>query len=244
MQSPLVSIKELISEEPLNAFKFNAFGIVYETHKDCTLKEVCKKYNLPVSRVLRVLETKQEKTTASKQDTFTIAEMATHLTQTHHKYLKQHLPFIETTLAGLASDYVELENLCTMFSDFKVRFIEHVEYEEKEVFPYIRKLQHFYSNRNLPLAAVYGVLRDFSIMEFEEKHSPVEDEFGAMRTQVNAALAHLDSDMRVQIINAELAAIEEDLCQHAKLEDEILVPRTAMIEKALLKHVDENSRWN
>lgn len=147
-----------------------------------------------------------------------------YLKQTHKYYLEYTVPEIERLLKLLlkSSNDPNLQLINKFYLDYKVELVEHVKNEEQKVFPYILNL---IDNRK--------ILKGYSIHSFEREHTELDEKLSDLR---NLIIKYLEPNYNENYCNDFLNALqrfEDDLKDHARIEDKILVPIVAKIEDEL-----------
>ena len=100
------TIGELVTERPARARLFESLGIDYCCGGKKRLAQVIVEHRLQESAILKLLAAfDAESTKASEPDVagFTLAELADHIEQTHHAYLKTELPRLEFLVNKVAN---------------------------------------------------------------------------------------------------------------------------------------------
>ena len=79
-----------------------------------------------------------------KMQKFSVEDILDYLQATHQYYLSKKLPEIEQSLLHIFSKYGQshqlLASLAIFFNDYKNKLVDHIRMEEKQLFPYIRRV--------------------------------------------------------------------------------------------------------
>lgn len=151
-----------------------------------------------------------------------------YLANAHDYYIREKIPAIRQlveqfiqTITGPAK-----QQLNSFFHDYIRDVLEHIEYEEQEVFPYIRDLLLAAGQRQL-----LQVPENKGIDDFQERHSNIEEKLSDLK---NLLVKYFppgnDLYLRIRLLN-ELFDLEQDLVNHARLEDKVLIPVVKDIER-------------
>lgn len=168
---------------------------------------------------------------------FSLSTVVNYIASTHRYYTEIALPGVEEKLhllmdrSSLAENESELVK--GFFSDYKKEFLDHISQEEEHILPYILELES-QSARERPDSAFIEKLRGYSIREFEKGHDRLETSLKHLSTLIIKYLPPLEDFQLCQQVLNDLAALVKDLVDHADMEDKILVPRVAELEKELL----------
>jgi regulator of cell morphogenesis and NO signaling len=150
-----------------------------------------------------------------------------YLANAHDYYIREKIPALQWQFQGLMQElsHPAKSQLDSFFNDYIQEVIEHIEYEEQVVFPYIESLvmsQESSDDKNLP---------EYGIREFEERHHNIEEKLSDLK---NLLIKYFPPDngryRRIRLLN-ELFDLEQDLTNHARLEDKVLIPIVEDIEK-------------
>ena len=167
---------------------------------------------------------------------FSIGEILTYLQATHRYYLTKKLPEIEQSLLHIFSRYGKthelLAELCLFFNDYKNDLIEHVKMEEREFFPYIKRLVKA-SQGELATAEITELLSTASIAQFTDHHDSIEDELKEVSEIIKRYSAYEATPLPYRIFLNQVELFELELRKHAIIEDHVLVPMAMELEAKL-----------
>ncbi|AFK04703.1 hypothetical protein Emtol_3577 [Emticicia oligotrophica DSM 17448] len=173
-----------------------------------------------------------------KLQKFSIEDILNYLQVTHQYYLNKKLPEIEQSLLHIFSKYGQshqlLASLAIFFNDYKNKLVDHIRMEEKQLFPYIRKV--IVASRVKPVCAEKLDLDPaFSIQQFIDGHSPIEDEL----KEVSRIILQYSSDdstpLPYKVFLNQVELFELELRKHAIIEDHVLVPMVIELENKIKK---------
>ena len=168
---------------------------------------------------------------------FSLGTMVKYISSTHSYYKEIALPSVEKKLRHLMehSSLSEKEiNLVTnFFNDYKKDFMEHLSQEEEHILPYVLELEK-QATLERPGYAFLEKLKNYSIREFEQEHDRLETSLKHLSELIIKYLPPFD-DLQLchQVLN-DLSLLMKDLVDHADMEDKVLIPRVAELEKVLL----------
>lgn len=168
---------------------------------------------------------------------FSLGTMVNYITSTHSYYTDIALPMVEDKIRRLMDHSALSEkeaNLVTgFFNDYKNDFMVHISQEEKHILPYVLELER-QSALEKPDSQFIQKLRTYSIREFEKEHDRLETSLKHLSELIIKYLPPFD-DLQLchQVLN-DLASLMKDLADHADVEDKVLIPRVADLEKKLL----------
>lgn len=167
---------------------------------------------------------------------FSIGEILAYLQATHRYYLTKKLPEIEQSLLHIFSRYGKthelLAELCLFFNDYKNDLIAHVKMEEREFFPYIKRLVKA-GQGELSASEITELLSTASIAQFTEHHDSIEDELQEVSEIIKRYSAYEATPLPYRIFLNQVELFELELRKHAIIEDHVLVPMAMELEAKL-----------
>jgi regulator of cell morphogenesis and NO signaling len=154
---------------------------------------------------------------------FPIPVILDYLEKTHRYYLNKKLLEIEQSITNLQLQSPEnqlLPFLHSFYNWVKDNLIFHIKMEEEQLFPYIKALYHRLDIRS-----------DFSIKHFIEHHSDtVELQISEVKKHIVRAQQSAYEIFPFRVLLKQLDEFEKDLRIHAKIEDEVLIPKALELE--------------
>ncbi|MDR0364344.1 MAG: hemerythrin domain-containing protein [Bacteroidales bacterium] len=201
-------------------YVFPRFGIKLG-FGEATVQQICQQNNISTPLFLLVCNVYTHSEYLPEKKTLTeipLDDLTAYLTNSHKDYLEIRIPQIINELLSITENRHR-----NMFDKFCEKYIadvvEHFNYEEKLVFPYISSLLSGEKSKN------------YSIEEFEKNHSDIEESLTDLK---NIIIKYLPPDAGAhesQNILVDLFLLENDLNKHTLLENKILVSLVERIEK-------------
>lgn len=198
----------------------NRFGI-RPGFKEKTVAEVCDEMNIDQGFFLALVNT------YNNPDYFPETELlgssplliVDYLKKTHAYYLGYFLPKLESLLQQMAGENPEatkeLKMIVSFYDKYKKELLLHIQDEEQNIFPEVEYLVKSGSSaRNLDKP-----------LSFESEHSNVEMKLSDLKKLI---LKYLEPAYDDNVFNEFLATLfrfEKDIIDHARIEDNILVPQ-------------------
>ena len=190
---------------------------------DETVEEVCRKQGIDPETFLLIsavyaidgyLPTKEKLEKADLRD------VLKYLRLSHSYYMDVALQELEMALENLITPCGEKHKriIWKFFADYKDELAKHFEYEEKTVFPHAEAVLR------------QGADRNFTIGEYEENHSNVEEKLEDLKNLVMKYLPPVCGQQDTYKALFYIFSLEEDLEKHTVVEDEILVPIVNRLE--------------
>jgi regulator of cell morphogenesis and NO signaling len=225
------TVGQLVVERPGRARVFEKLGI-----DDCCggkrpLAAACSARGLDAQTVVRLLEAMEDVPDVSQADWSqrTMSDLADHIEQTHHAYLKEELPRLHGLLEKIAAKHgpsrPTLVDLLEVFTAFRDELESHMAKEERILFPMVRQLE---TSRGAPAFHCGSIRNPIAVMVAEhdnagaalERMRKLSDDFTPPADACNTYRAAFDA----------LAELEADMHQHVHKENNILFPRAAEAE--------------
>lgn len=148
-------------------------------------------------------------------------QLLLYLQKSHSYYLDNRIQTIQNQLSAISENggIQHQKILNRFFEEYKNEVINHFEYEEKTVFPYILDMKQG--------AGKAG----YSIEIFEQNHTNIEDKLNDLKNIVIKYLPGTDMLLEKTSMLFNIFSLEEDLCKHTLIEDKILIPLVQKQEK-------------
>jgi regulator of cell morphogenesis and NO signaling len=215
------------------------FGIGFGFGDD-TIAQICQKYNINLHFFLEILSAFHDPEYESGKgfSDFSQKQIIDYLLESHTYYKESKIPVIENLLNKLQwSDNDKDKNkavLKNFFEEYKREVIDHTGHEEKDVFPYILELEQAVKNKSASQKLLDKIAR-YPIDSYKDDHSELDT---ALLDLKNLIIKFLPSPINQSVANRlliEIFNLERDLQDHARLEENILVPKVRAMEEYLLK---------
>lgn len=203
----------------------NRFGIRLG-FRDKTVEQICKDRGINTDFFLAIINTYINPDYLPDSGLIDISPslIVDYLRQTHRYYIEYTVPEIERLLNLLlkSSDAQNLHLIEKFYLDYKVELIEHIQNEESQVFPYVLNIVN--NNQRI---------ENYSIHSFEREHTDLDEKLSDLRNLIIKYLEPTYNDNNCNDFLFALQRFEDDLKDHARIEDKILVPIVAKIEGQL-----------
>ena len=208
----------------------NRFGI-HLGFGDKTVGEICDEHTVDIDFFLAIINAYNDPDYFPENElrAFSSSLIVEYLKKSHQFFIKTSLPKIEFQLDKMvkssASD--DLKIIKTFYDKYKEELLEHIKDEEENTFPYVLELQQVYDNSSSP---VPDHINSYSIQSFEKEHTNVDEKLDDLKNIIIKFLKPDYSDKACNEFLFELFQFERDLTDHARIEDQILVPKVMDIE--------------
>lgn len=157
----------------------------------------------------------------SEYEKLPIEPFLIYLKSSHNYFLKDRLPNIRRKLEVLLSDRAEDTKtiVLSFFDIYSAEVLDHMQYEDEVVFPYIRSLINKEKTDN------------YKIDIFEERHNDIDEKVNDLKRILMKYLSGVKDQLLVTNILIELYMIQEELEAHTFIEDELVIPHIKRLEK-------------
>ena len=187
-----------------------------------------------IATLLRVFEDKLFN--ARDFDTFPVEIIVDYIQRTHIFYFQKKLPEIEQSILLLSDHYESHHPILAALQNFFHRYVqdlsEHIHAEEQLLLPYIKTLREA-EKTPAQFSRFLIARRDYSVGQFLNDHHDTEDELKDIRQTIRLYDPPRTNESLYRILLSQLQAFEQDLCVHAHIEEEVLIPKAQAMEKAL-----------
>lgn len=190
---------------------------------ESSLADVCRRYGINENFFLLICNVYTFRDYLPADDELSkldIGSLITYLQRSHKYYIEDKITTIEQKLdsMGECCPGNHHQIVCRFFDEYKREVINHFDYEEHTVFPYIRSLVD------------RGSDADFNIKQYEHNHSNIEDKLSDLKNIIIKYLPESCASKERNEVLLEIFMLEEDLNRHSLIEDKVLVPFVLKME--------------
>ena len=181
---------------------------------------------------------------ASTFEKYPISLILDYLRITHRFYIEKRLGEIEQAIEKLKTSNNELVNewypcLIHFMGEFGKDMIHHIMEEEENLFPYVDELLKARENKVLN----YTTEQKICLLSFMLDHDDVvEKELHDLVESLSGQLEKFNDSFSFRMLLNHMRTFELDLRIHARMEEEVLIPRSIVLEKGVLN--DSSIRIN
>ncbi len=218
-----IKLYDLIIENPNILLMLEYFGL--ETIVgDYTIEEFCKKNNVKTELITTItnLYNGFHNIDIGIFEIGDIELIVKFLKNSHTYYLREKYPEIQEIIRKIENKEKskEIQLISQFFNEYFNEVAEHLEYEDKIVFPYITHL----------LKKTHQNTYSFSVQEYQDHHTDIEFKLTEL---CNLLLKHVKTEnadyLKPKLLNSILE-LEQDLYVHSMIEDKILIPLVHKLE--------------
>jgi regulator of cell morphogenesis and NO signaling len=222
-------LADLVCEHPARAATFDALGLDFCCHGERTLREACAATGVSIDAVLSTLAAcadADEEGDGDVEDWTRLGpgDLADHVVRTHHAWLRAELPDLPPLAAKVqgvhGERHGELFAVRRIVNELADDLRDHIDNEERMVFPVIRDLEAGLGHRG-PRPVLERI--DLLVAEHEatgELIARLHDVTGGYRAPADGCASY-------RLLYQTLAALESDTHLHVFKENSLLFPAVA-----------------
>ena len=227
------TLGEVVTSHPALARELERRGLDYCCGGRRTLAEACAEAGLDADAVAGALTDVCVPATPADWASMDIADLVDHIEATHHHYLWDELPRLQALLervrAAHGARHPELDTVYSVFVELRADLEPHLLKEENVLFPMMRELVHADTR---PVFHCGSVGNPITVMMREHDHA------GEILERLRAATSGYqvpdDGCISYRRCFDGLAELEADTHLHIHKENNLLFPKVAEREQALL----------
>ena len=235
-----MTIREVVAADYRTAAVFQGFGIDFCCRGHQTIEQGCRTAGINRERLLAelALATTDPLDEGHAFNTWDLRTLASHIASTHHAFVRASTPPLLLHTKKIAevhgARHTELPHIAELFGRVALELTEHMEKEERIMFPYIGALEDAARGDGPAPHAPFGSILNV-IHKMEAEHQFVGDAMAEIRHLTNDFQPPRDACATYRVCLQELEAFERDLHQHVHLENNLLFPEAARVEASLAK---------
>lgn len=167
---------------------------------------------------------------------FSFSALLEYLRNGHKLYRNKMLPEIQLSIVQLAKSIGEEHPLTMVLAhfieDYRKELDAHMSKEDDYVFPYIEQLYKSCEKNSVFRPATF--LNGWSTLAaFLESHTDTEKDLQVLSTMLKNFAKNSDYKNQINRLLTQLNFLELDLHIHARIEDDVLIPKALLLEKKI-----------
>lgn len=161
-----------------------------------------------------------------------VCSIIDYLKNSHKYYLDEIYPAILHNIQNMSdvNNSKEMTLVENFFHTYFNEVIEHLEYENNIVFPYMLEL---YDKTKNPVP--FDNQRRYSVNDYKEQHNDIEEKLDDLKNLIIKYLPKKNDHKQRRKLLLSLYELEFDLNIHSQIEDLILIPLVAKMETQLFR---------
>lgn len=230
-----MKMEDVIHSNHLLIPVINRFGIRLGFGEK-TVKAVCKEQGIDQDFFVTIINVFSNESyfPEKKLQTFNVLTIVEYLRKTHSYYIETQVPLIESQINALLrrspKSNTSLKLVKKFFLEYKEELLAHLNREETITFPYIKNIYRRYNARTSSRGTRES---KYSMKIYEEEHDNVDDKLYDLQ---NILIKYIKGEFDEAICHSiifELFRLEKDIRDHTRIEENILRPVVAEMEKSL-----------
>lgn len=206
---------------------------------DATVEEVALKHALNSDFVVAILNAYNDSAYLPEQHlkTFSVVEIVDYLRRSHKVFLVEQLPELALLFERYAAEsaltpYKGL--LRNFFEEYSSEMEKHFATEDEYMFPYALAVERAHKGDDIS-EEMARQFREYTIHDFITEHNNIEEKLNDLK---NLIVRHVpqaeDSVLAFQILE-KLFHLNNDLDDHSRIEELVLIPKVVKLEADLKK---------
>ena len=234
-------IGELVAQDYRAASVFKKYGIDFCCQGNRTINDACTAKEMDVDIVLNDLNAinnaKASNAAGIDFKTWPLDLLADYIEKTHHRYVQDKsleiTPYLTKICDVHGENHPELYQIKDLFQKVVENLAQHMKKEELLLFPFIRKMETVKRSGTTLEKPSFGSIK-IPIDEMEDEHLAEGDRFRSIEQLSNSYTPPQDACNTYRVTFAMLKEFEEDLHLHIHLENNILFPKSILMEEELI----------
>lgn len=204
---------------------------------DANVAEVSERHGLNPDFVAAILNTYNDPHYFPEQhlSSFCVDEIVDYLRRSHRAYIFEQLP----ELALLFDEYAKEAESSThnvlirnFFDEYRCEMEKHFYTEDEYMFPYAIAVEKAHSGEELS-KEMEQHFKAYTITDFMKEHTSIEEKMDDLKNLIVKYVPQSkDSILAFQILE-KLFHLNNDLDDHSRIEEKVLIPKVLNLEKEL-----------
>lgn len=229
------TVGEIVAQDYRTALVFEQYGIDFCCNGNRSIEDACAQKQIISDDLILQLKTVTTKNEESQIDynAWPLDLLTDYIEKKHHRYvensIKELIPFLQKIVRVHADRHPELLEIERLFTVSAGELTSHMKKEELILFPNIRKMVQ--AERSGILAQTsFGTIQNPIRMMMHE-HDAEGERFRKIATLTDNYTPPADACNTFRTTLSLLKEFEEDLHLHIHLENNILFPKSIILEK-------------
>lgn len=241
IKSDLLSLplSEIVKTDFHAAAVFEKFNLDFCCRGNKTINEVCSLKGIDSGEIINELQNleSENKDYDLKYNEWGLDFLIDYIINNHHSYIRKMIPVLSQHCDKVASvhgnNHPEMNDVKDRFHVVYKDLKQHMLKEEQILFPFIKQLVKIKNEESKAEHPFFGTVKN-PIKMMEDEHKAAGDELYEIRNLTNNYLPPDDACNTFKILLKELKEFEEDLHKHVHLENNILFPKSIILENELI----------
>ena len=231
------TIGEIVAKDFRAASVFSKYKIDFCCKGDRTIEEVCEKKSINVDELNEKLqEAMTDQNENIDYNSWPLDLLADYVEKTHHRYIREKSPslfqFLNKVQKVHGERHPELYEIFNLFSQSVEDLENHLQKEERILFPFIRKMVEA-KNSGQPLEPAHFGSVENPIEMMKDDHSVEGERFRKIAELTQGYTPPQEACNTYKVSFAMLDEFEQNLHKHIHLENNILFPKAIKMEESM-----------
>lgn len=233
------TIGQMVAEDYRTAQVFKNHKIDFCCKGNRTLQEVADKKGLDLETLTQELDSVQNQDQGDQPNfkSWPLDLLIDYIEKKHHRYVEQQIPILKQYLNKLCrvhgERHPELLDILEHFNASAGELSMHMKKEELVLFPWIRKMSSGNLNDSTVEPPHFGTVKNPIKMMMNE-HDNEGERFRKIAQLSNDYTPPTDACNTYRVTFSLLQEFEDDLHRHIHLENNILFPKSEILENKVL----------
>ncbi len=230
------TVGQIVAEDYRTAQVFKNHKIDFCCNGNRSLEEACKKGDQNLQQLIKEIQEIQEIHRDQSQDfkIWPLDLLANYIEKIHHGYVEEKIPIIKPYLKKICKvhgdRHPELWEINELFNSSAGELAAHMKKEELVLFPAIKKMVNAKQAGNELEKPHFGTVKN-PIQKMMQEHDTEGERFRKIEALSNNYTPPQDACNTYRVTFSLLQDFENDLHRHIHLENNILFPKAAELEK-------------
>lgn len=234
------TLAEIMTDNVRSAIVFEEFGLDFCCRGNRLLKDACSEKNVDLQKVVNELTNLSNNGNGKENpNEWQLDFLVDYIINNHHQYVRRMIPVITLHTDKVASvhgkNHPETIQIADLFLAAREELEMHMMKEERILFPQIKQMNLTQKENSQYFPPPFGTIQNpIRMMEYE--HTSAGDALYQIRELSNNYSHPEDACNTFKALYSELKEFEEDLHKHIHLENNILFPKSIILETELLNN--------
>ncbi|APU67105.1 iron-sulfur cluster repair di-iron protein [Christiangramia fulva] len=231
-------VGQIVAEDYRTAQIFKNHKIDFCCQGNRSIREAAEKNKLDAHVLLNEIKTLQNIKTEERIDfqKWPMEQLIDYIEKKHHRYVEEQIPILKAYLEKLCKvhgdSHPELFQITDNFNQSGAELGAHMKKEELILFPIIKKMEQAKKSATKFEKVPMGTVQN-PIQKMMDEHETEGERFRQIEALSDGYTPPADACNTYRVTYSLLHEFEEDLHQHIHLENNILFPKAAELEKEL-----------
>lgn len=206
-----------------------------------TVREICEEKDLEPSFFLEILNSYHNKDYFAEDqfEHYSLSLIVKYLRNTHNYYQTIKIPELEVMVDQFiqsSSDQNKANNklIADFFNGYKQELMRHLQQEENNLFPYTIQLEEALLKNEFSDGLLSSIRTGYSDYNHDD-HDQLEEKLYDLKNLIIKFLPPVKRGDILEKLLIELFRLENDLNDHSRIEDKVLIPKVIGLENKILK---------